>query len=120
MRGRLSNGVRLAFPALAVCGLMFPAGAADQDNIKELFGVAQQRNAQQLKFYEWNCRTELLSDGKTAGVRTDKLRYDSTGRIQRTSIQTKAEPVQSRPNDELKGLVQRLSRFAQSYANLSD
>ena len=106
MRGRLSTRMHIAFAALALCSLMVPAHAADQDNIKELFGVAQQRNARQLKTYEWSCRTELLIDGKTAGVRTDKVQYDSTGRIQRTIIiQAKTEPAEQRKRDEVKSVV---------------
>jgi hypothetical protein len=112
--------MRMAFSALAVWSLMVPANAADQDDVKARFGVAQQRNAEQLKFYEWSCRTELLVDGKTAGIRTDKVRYAAAGRLQRTPIPTKAEPVNSKRSDDVKGLVQRLSKFAQSYANLSD
>src|SRR4051794_13446043 len=118
MTGRLS--IRMQIAALALCGLMVPAHAADQDNIKELFGVAQERNARQLRTYEWNCRTELLIDEKTAGVRTDKVQYDYAGRLHRTTIEAKTEPADQRKRDESKALLQRLSRFAQTYANLSD
>ena len=119
MRGRPSTSVHIALAAFALSSLTVPAHSADQD-IKELFGVAQQRNARQLKSYEWKCRTELLIDSKTAGVRTDKVTYNSAGRIQRTVLEAKTDPAQQKNGDELKNLVQRLSRLAQTYANLSD
>ena len=120
MRGRLSTRIHIALAAFALCGSMVPVRAAEQDKIKELFGVAQQRNARLLKTYGWSGRTELLIDGKTVGVRTDKVQYDSTGRIQRTIIEAKTEPGDQGKRDQVKSVVERLSRLAQSYANLSD
>ena len=120
MRRRLSTRIHIGFAAVALFGLLLPAHAGDQDNIKELFGVTQERNTRQLKSYHWTSRTELLIDGKTAGVRIDNVHYDAAGRMQRTIVETKIEPIPEKKGDELKGLIQRLSRFAQAYANLSD
>ena len=88
MRRRLPTRIYFRLTALALCGIAIP-GAIAQDNVKELFGVAQERNARELRNLEWNSRTEVLVDGKSAGVRIDKVQFDSSGRIQRTLFEPK-------------------------------
>jgi hypothetical protein len=116
MGRRLPVRIRFRLSALSLCGLA-AAGAAAQDNVKELFGVAQERNAGAVRNLEWNSRTEVLIDGKSAGVRLDKVQFDPAGRIQRAVIQTQTPPDAQKKGNEVKSLLQRLSKFAQTYAN---
>ncbi|HYZ87261.1 MAG TPA: hypothetical protein VE621_22795 [Bryobacteraceae bacterium] len=118
MGRRLPARIHLRLSALALCGLVTDATA--QDNVKELFGVAQERNAGAVRNLEWNSRTEVLIDGKSVGVRIDKVQFDPTGRIQRTMVRTQTPPDAQKKVNEVKSLLQQLSKLAQTYGNLND
>jgi hypothetical protein len=116
MGRRLPARIHFELSALALC-LFGVSGAAAQDNVKELFGVAQERNAAAMKNLEWNSRTEVMIDGKSFGVRIEKVHFDPAGNIQRTMVRTETPPAAQRTGDEVKSLLQRLSKFAQAYGN---
>ena len=87
MRRRLPTRIHFRLAALAA---LCASALSAQDSVKELFGVAQERNARAVRNLEWNSRTEVLIDGKLAGVRIDKVQFDPRGRIQRTMVGTQA------------------------------
>jgi hypothetical protein len=102
---------------LALCGLA-TAGAAAQENVRELFRVAHERNTREVRNLEWSSRAEVMIDGKPVAVRIDKMQFDPAGEIQRTTGRTETAPGAQKSN-EVKSLVQRLAKFAQTYANLN-
>src|SRR5947209_2961532 len=118
MRRRLPTRIHLRLAALALCALAIAAAA--QGKVKALCGVAQGRNARALRTLAWSSRTEILIDGKSAGIRIDKVQFDPTGRIQRTMVRTQTEPGDQKKVDELKSVLPRLSKFAQTYGNLNE
>lgn len=117
MGTRLPSRFHFRLSALALCGLA-AAGAAADENVKELFRAAHERNTREVRTLEWNSRAEVLIDGEQAGLRVDRIQFDPSGRIQAAAVRTETPPGANK-SSEVKSLVQRLAKFAQTYANLN-
>jgi hypothetical protein len=47
---------------------------------------ARKTNAALMKQYTWNCRTELIRDGKVMDIRIDQVQYGPDGNLQRVEL----------------------------------
>ena len=74
------------FPSLLILVLAGSMAQA-QDGLKETFIRAQEQNRAQLRNYSWTRRTEIKVKGESKDVRTESVRYDSSGQLQKTPAQ---------------------------------
>lgn len=75
--------------AAAVLGAVIaPRGVAQIPNegLANLIAEAQKANADKLKTYSWNSRTEFLDNGKVEDTRIDSVSAGPDGQLQRTLI----------------------------------
>jgi hypothetical protein len=50
------------------------------------FAESQKANAQALRQYSWKSRTEIKLKGESKNVKVEQVRYDATGKLQKTPI----------------------------------
>jgi hypothetical protein len=98
--------------------------------MKAKFAQAQKQNAEALRQYTWNSRTELKLKGETKNVKVESVRYDSSGQLQKTTIESTPpkpppsggrikERVVEKKTEEFKELMAGLGQLAQSYAHMT-
>jgi hypothetical protein len=69
---------------LLVAGLAAGGGVEAQD--KMTFAEAQKVNAQALRQYLWQSRTEIKVKGESKKVKLEQVRYDVDGKLQKTPL----------------------------------
>src|SRR3954447_17012734 len=127
--------------ALVITALFVVAGqfgARAQDGANERFAQAQKQNAAQLRQYGWTSRTELKLKGDSKNVKTESVRYDGNGQLQKTPMDSAPAPAKTsgaqqggrrggrvkekvveKKKEEYKELLGGLGKLAQSYAHLT-
>jgi hypothetical protein len=114
------------FPSLLILILAGSVVQA-QDGLKETFIRAQEQNRAQLRNYSWTRRTEIKVKGESKDVRTESVRYDSSGQLQKTPLNNPpAKPVdkgkqkeQDKKKGEFTAFLKSLSDLAQPYTQLT-
>src|SRR3954464_6242193 len=67
---------------VALCAAMVLA----QDKGQPPFAESQKANAQTLRQYSWKSRTEIKLKGESKNVKLEQVRYDASGKLQKTPI----------------------------------
>lgn len=119
----LRRAISLAMPFLMLVVIAISAQMQDGQ-----FARAQQENAAALTKYEWRSRTEVQKDGETKKVQLALMRYDSSGKVQKTVISSTPEPdlpkfglrkvVAQKKVEEFKDRLEALGTLARSYGEL--
>lgn len=128
MNPTMNRSVRVAggTPAIRLtAGLIACASAAllaqtASDNKASPAPDAWQRNAALMRQHSWNCRTELVRDGKVEDIRIDSVTFGPDAKPQRTVLND--EPSGRMPRKFLRHAIAEERRKAQdkSLGNLMD
>ena len=129
MKQRIAPSYYVIISAFVVNYVGFAPLAFAQDELKAKFARAQKQNAAELRQYTWTSRTELKVNGETKSVKVESVRYDATGQLQKTTVQSTApappsggalkQKMVEKKKEELAELIAGLGRLAQSYAHLT-
>ena len=82
---RRTRNVTSLFATVALVALC-STGVLGQDTDKPSFAERQKANAQTLRQYSWKSRTELKLKGESKSVKVEQVRYDASGKLQKTPI----------------------------------
>src|SRR3954466_13610220 len=126
---RTVTPLRATVALVALCSAMVVA----QDKGQPSFAESQKANAQTLRQYSWKSRTEIKLKGESKNVKLEQVRYDASGKLQKTPIG--APPAAARPpqggrggrmkakvienkKEEFGELMQGLGQLVASYGQL--
>jgi len=76
------TSLRATAALVALCSAVVLA----QDKAQPSFAESQKVNAQALRQYTWKSRTEIKLKGESKNVKLEQVRYDATGKLQKTAI----------------------------------
>src|SRR6476660_9391713 len=85
------TSLRATVALVALCSPMVVA----QDKVRPSFAESQKANAQTLRQYSWKSRTEIKLKGESKNVKLEQVRYDASGKLQKTPIE--APPAAAPP-----------------------
>lgn len=71
---------------LALTGLHQAFAQAPNMELSSKVIQARKANAALMRQFTWNCRTELIEDGKVRDIRIDLIQYGPDGKLQRTLL----------------------------------
>jgi hypothetical protein len=83
--GRAWKRATCAAGGLIICtsALVVVAQVANENKANQIID-ARRQNATLMHQYNWNCRTELIRDGKVEDIRIDSVTYGPDDQLQRT------------------------------------
>ena len=123
--------LRATVAFVALCSAIILA----QDKAQPSFAESQKANAQTLRQYSWKSRTEIKLKGESKNVKLEQVRYDATGKLQKTPIgappaaapppqqqggrggRVKAKVIENK-KEEFGELMQGLGQLVASYGQL--
>jgi hypothetical protein len=81
---RTITSLRATAALVALCSALILA----QDKVQPSFAESQKANAQALRQYSWKSRTEIKLKGESKNVKLEQVRYDASGKLEKTAIGT--------------------------------
>ena len=94
---RTVTSLRATGALVALCSAVILA----QDKTQPSFAESQKANAQALWQYTWKSRTEIKLKGESKNVKLEQVRYDASGKLQKTPIG--APPAAAPPPQAARG-----------------
>ena len=82
----MKTAARRLLNGSVIAGLLMVAGGAAHAQDKMTFAEAQKVNAQALRQYLWQSRTEIKVKGESKNVKLEQVRYDIDGKLEKTPI----------------------------------
>jgi hypothetical protein len=110
---------------------MAPARTLPAQDAKQKLAAAQKANAAAARQYTWKSRTELKLKGESKSVKLEQVRYDATGQLVKTPIDTSAQQQQqpsggrvkqkviAQKKEEFGEMIKGLAALVTSYAHMS-
>lgn len=122
--------------SIVLLASLSPAAAATVrvQDAKEKFAAAQKGNAAAMRQYTWKSRTELKLKGESKSIKLEQVRYDASGQLQKTPLDSGAPQQQQQSGggrggrlkkkvienkkEEFGEMIKGLAALVTSYAHL--
>ncbi|MEI6915037.1 MAG: hypothetical protein WCL39_07895 [Armatimonadota bacterium] len=110
----------ILFPTYALCQGAKP----DPIALAKRYSLAATANAEMMKSYGWSMRVEITLDGKTQPAQLYLMRYDSSGKLQKTGLTPAPQAskpglrgsIQKKKMNEFKAWSDKLAELLKQYA----
>jgi hypothetical protein len=86
-----------------IAGVLLVAGLAAEIQDKMTFAEAQKVNAQALRQYIWQSRTEIKVKGESKKVKLEQVRYDIDGKLEKTPLGGTPDAAPAQPSGGRRG-----------------